>query len=60
MTGWQADEASGEVAAGSMLELRWPALGVELSLGVLEVVPERRVVLAEPNRVGCRRPCREQ
>lgn len=47
MTGWQADEASGEVAAGSMLELRWPALGVELSLGVLEVVPERRVVLAK-------------
>ncbi|MBI3204959.1 MAG: SRPBCC domain-containing protein [Myxococcales bacterium] len=47
MTAWQADEASGELEAGSMLELRWPALGVELSLGVLEVVPERRIVLAK-------------
>ncbi len=47
MTAWQADEANGEVSVGSMLWLRWPALGVELTLDVLEVVPESRVVLAK-------------
>ncbi|MEZ4234345.1 MAG: hypothetical protein R3B89_34540 [Polyangiaceae bacterium] len=44
---WQADEVKGEVRAGAVVELGWPALGVSLELEVGELEPGRRVVLQD-------------
>lgn len=45
LTRWQADAVSGEVREGGQLVLRYPAFSAEIRLDVLEVVPERRLVL---------------
>ncbi len=42
---WQADEVTGTVERGSSLALRWPALGARVDLDVVDVAPERRLVL---------------
>jgi len=45
LAAWQADEARGTLDAGQIVELGWPALGVQLELEV-EVLSEReRIVL---------------
>lgn len=40
---WQADEVAGEVARGNTLVLRWPELGAELSVRVIELAEGRTI-----------------
>lgn len=45
LTRWQADAVSGEVRESGQLVLCYPAFSAEVRLDVLEVIPERRLVL---------------
>lgn len=44
---WQADQVRGQLELGHQVELAWPALGASLELGVEELEPGRRIVLAD-------------
>jgi uncharacterized protein YndB with AHSA1/START domain len=46
LTGWLCERASGALEVGGQLALGWPSLGLEAELAVVEVDPERRLVLA--------------
>jgi uncharacterized protein YndB with AHSA1/START domain len=45
LAAWQADEVEGELEVGRSVSLGWPALGVSLELDVVELEPERLLLL---------------
>ena len=49
LSAWQADEVSGSVVRGGMLEFRWPGLGLSADVEVTTLQPMRSIALSTPS-----------